>query len=159
MITRLLPEQISDHWNIIKHAVEQSLPPFVSDHPDKMNRVLSSLLSDKIACWAMYDRNEEGAIFDAIILTKITFDDISHTKNFLLYSVYTFRPVTPNHWAEGFLFMSKYALANGCSRMIAYTKVPYLIEMANKYDADASFTFVSFDIGRYKEILNNLSEG
>ena len=58
---------------------------------------------------------------------------------------------------EGFGYMSKYALSQGCDRLIAYTDVPFLIEMAKAYDAEMQ-TFISFDIKKSVQILNRLNE-
>lgn len=158
MITRLLPEQVSNLWDIIKHAIEESLPPIVTRSPDSMNRILASLLSGKTDCWISYTKTEEMSKFDAVILTKLIFDDATHTKNLLLYSVYGYAKMEPRHWMEGFAFMSKYALAQGCDRLIAYTEVPYLIEMAKQYNAEMQ-TFISFDIKKSVQILNKLRGG
>ena len=87
MINRLLPDQISKFWDIIKYALEQTLPPFVIKHSDNMNYILSSLLSGKTSCWVSYEKNEDASKINGIILTKIVFDDATHTKNLLLYSV------------------------------------------------------------------------
>lgn len=157
MINKLLPEQISNLWDIIKYAIEESLPPIVTKNQDSMNRILASLLSGKMSCWISYTKGEKESKFDAVILTKIIFDDATYTKNLLLYSVYGYTKMEPRHWMEGFAFMSKYALAQGCDRLIAYTEVPYLIEMAKQYDAEMQ-TFISFDIKKSVQILNKLSE-
>jgi len=155
MINRLLPEQISNFWNVIKYAIEQSLPPFVTRHSDSMNRILSSLLSGKTSCWASYERGGEGSKFNAIVLTKILYDDTSHTKNLLLYSVYGYTQIEPKFWMEGFAFFSKHAIAQGCDRLVAYTDVPFLIEMAKAYEAEMQ-TFISFNIKKTVEILRCL---
>jgi len=156
MINRLLPEQVSKLWDIIKYAIEESLPPIVTKNSDSMNRILASLLSGKMSCWVLYTKNEGMNRFDAVVLTKIVFDDATYTKNLLLYSVYGYAKMEPRHWMEGFAFMSKYALAQGCDRLLAYTNVPYLIEMAKQYDADMQ-TFISFNINKSVQILNKLS--
>ncbi len=155
MITRLLPDQVSGFWDVIKYAVEQSLPPIVTRHSDSMNRILSSLLSGKTTCWASYGKSEEKSNLNGIILTKLIYDDTTHTKNLLLYSVYGYSKVKEKFWMEGFAFMSKHAIAQGCDRLIAYTDVPFLIEMAKRYNADMQ-TFISFDINKSVQILNNL---
>lgn len=158
MINQLLPDQISAFWDIIKYAIEQSLPPFVTSHSDNMNRVLSSLLSGKTSCWVSYEKSEEGSKLNGVILTKILYDDTTHTKNLLLYSVYGYSKIDPKFWMEGFAFMSKHAIAQGCDRLIAYTDIPFLIEMAKRYDADMQ-TFISFDISKSVQILNKLRGG
>lgn len=156
MITRLLPDQISAHWDVIKYGVERSLPPIVTNNDDKMNRILSSLLSGKTQCWLSYERDGERSKLNAVVLTKMLYDEVSGSKNLLLYSVYGYSQMTQRHWMEGFAFMSKHALAQGCTGLVAYTDVPYLIEMAKQYGAEPNYTFVSFEVKQFVQILNNL---
>ena len=153
MLTRLLPEQISTHWDIIKYAIEQSLPPIVGDHPDKLNRLLSSALSGKLEVWASYTRGKETK-FEAVLVTKILYDDASDTRNLLLYCVYGYSDVPKESWINGFETILKYAKSKGCLQVVAYTTLPYMIELGNKLGGNSDYTFISFDVNRS---LNNLT--
>jgi hypothetical protein len=146
MITKLLPDQISKFWPVVKYAVEQSLPPTVGDHPDKMNRVLSGMLSGKLDVWVSYRHEGEVTKFDGIIVTQILYDDASNTKSLLIYSIYAYESTLPTTWAEGFESLFKYAKSKGCYKCIAYSSVPYVVEQAKKFGADTSFTFISFPL-------------
>lgn len=146
MLTQLTPEQVSKFWSIIKYAVEQSLPPIVGEHPDKMNRLLSAILSGRLEVWASYTRSEEAVKFEAILVTQILYDDASNTKNLLLYCVYGYTVITSSSWLEGFKAVSKYAKSLGCSKIIAYTANENVVELAKKFNADTSFTFISIPV-------------
>ncbi len=147
MLTKLIPEQISKFWPIIKYAIEESVPPTVGEHPDKMNRLLSGMLSGKLDVWASYDHLEDGTTkFNGIAVTQILYDDASNTYSLLFYAVYAYDKTTDKTWLEGYETLSKYAVSKGCTRFIAYSTLPYLIEMANKYGADTSYTFISFPL-------------
>ena len=157
MLTRLLPEQVSKLWDIIKYAIEQSLPPIVGEHPDKMNRILSSLLSNKTQCWASYTRNEDKATFEGIVLTQLLYDDASFTKNLLLYCLYGYTDVDRQSWFKGIKALAKYAKSQGCSQIIAYTDVPYMIEKCRELGGEAKYTLCSFDVDKSVQILNSFS--
>ncbi len=147
MITKLLPDQISKFWPIIKYAVEQSLPPTVGDHPDKMNRILSGMLSGKLDVWASYRHLEDGSTkFDGIGVTQILYDEASDTKSMLIYAVYAYEKTLPSTWSEAFEAISKYAVSKGCGRYVAYSSIPYVIDMAKQFGGDTSFTFISFPL-------------
>lgn len=146
MLTKLLPNQISNFWLIIKYAVEQSLPPTVGDHPDKMNRILSGMLSGKLDVWASYRHEEEVTKFDGIVVTQLLYDDASNTKSLLIYAIYAYEDTLPSTWTEGFEILFKYAKSKGCYRCVAYSSVPYVVEQAKKLGADTSFTFISFPL-------------
>ena len=155
MLTKLLPDQISKFWDIIKYAIEESLPPLAGDHPDRMNRILSALLSSKVQCWASYRREKNNTIFEGVCLTKLLYDDVSDTRNLLLYSVYGYEKTIEETWMEAFLAVAKYAEGLDCNRIVGYTSVPYLVEKAKLYGANTDNVFVSFDISKTsKKIVN-----
>ena len=156
MLTRLLPDQISAFWDIIKYAIEESLPPTVGDHPDKMNRILTSLLSGKMQCWASYERLEGLTKFDGILVTTLIHDDASNTRNLLMYCVYGYDAVSDESWRKGFEAIIKYAKGKKCSRVVAYSDLPYIIEKTKQYGGEAKYTFLSFDVAKFVKLLNNL---
>lgn len=147
MLTKLLPEQISKFWDIIKYAVEQSLPPIVGEHPDKMNRILASALSGKVEVWASYTKGDTNK-FEGIVLTELLFDDVSQTRNLLIYCLYGYTDVNEGSWLHGIQKLGEYAKSRKCSRVVAYSDVPYIIELASKLGAETKYTFISFNLER-----------
>ena len=158
MLTKLLPEQISKFWDVIKYAVEQSLPPIVGESPDKMNRILSSALSGKVEVWASYNKGDKVNKFDGIVLTKMLYDDASDTRNLLIYCLYGYEEVNDVSWFDGFESLVKYAKSRGCLQIIAYSDIPYMIDIAKRLGGEADYTFISFDLGKIVQKLNELNE-
>jgi len=146
MLTCLLPDQISRFWPIIKYAVEESLPPIVGEHPDKMNRILSAMLSGSLEVWASYKK--ESNKFEAILVTQFLYDDASDTKNLLLYCLYGYDSINPDSWTEGFESLFKYAKSKGCHSIMAYSANRHLVELAKKYDGNVDYTFISLEINK-----------
>lgn len=155
MLTKLLPDQISTFWDVIKFAIEESLPPTVGEHPDKMNRILSACMGGSIDVWASYERGEEVNRFEGILLTKILFDDSSGTYNLLIYCMYGYNDVSRDSWLNGFNAILKYAKAKRCSRIVGYTEIPHVVALAKSLGGDTRYTFVSFDVN---SSLNYLTE-
>lgn len=158
MLTKMLPDQISKFWPIIKYAVEESLPPMVGENPDKMNRILSSMISGKLEVWASYRYEEEIIKFEAILVTQLLFDEASGIKNLLLYCVYGYTVITDSSWLEGFKAISKYAKSLGCSGIVAYTANENVVELAKKFGADTSFIFVSIPLNKLVLNQNELED-
>ena len=146
MLTRLLPDQISRFWSVIKYAIQESLPPIAGESPDKMNKILASLLAGRAECWASYVREEEVRRFEGIMITKILRDDISDTKNLLIYCLYGYDSVDNSNWFSGLKALVKYASSKNCHRIIAYTDIPYMIELANKLGGESRYTFITFPL-------------
>jgi len=157
MLTKLIPEQISKFWDIIKYGVEESLPPIVGDHPDKMNRILASLLCNKTDCWISY-RREEGkeTIVEGIALTKIIFDDASNTRNLLLYCIYGYEEIDKNSWNDAFITLVKYAKGHKCNDIVAYSNIPEMIKRAIAVGGEAKYTFISWNVNEIIKKFNRL---
>ena len=158
LVVKLLPEQISAFWDVIKFAIEESLPPIVSDHPDKMNRILSASLRGTIDVWAEYVKEGENVKFEGIALTQMLYDEPSETKNLLIYCLYGYGPIDPGSWARTLVVISKYAKEKGCSQIVTYTSVPHLISLAKGLGADTDYTFISFNVDETIKKLNGLVE-
>jgi hypothetical protein len=144
MLTQLLPDQISKFWPIIKYAIEQSLPPTVGEHPDKMNRMLSAMLRGNLEVWVSYQHPENR--FEAVVVTQIIYDDASNMKNLLLYCVFGYNDISESSWIEAWETVNKYAKGAGCKQIVAYSSNPFIIKQAKKFGGDTSFTFISFTI-------------
>ena len=157
MLTRLLPDQIADVWDIIKYAIEQSLPPIAGEHPDKMNRILSSLLSGKTQCWVSYVRSEKETKFEGVVLTQMLFDEPSYTKNLLMYCLYGYDDVENRSWFKGIEVLAKYAKAQKCNQILAYTDIPYMIEKAKELGGEAKYVLCTFDVDKIVQKLNKLN--
>lgn len=149
MLTKLLPEQISTHWDIVKFAIEQSLPPTVGDHPDKINRILSSLLCGKTQCWVSHIKNEKSSKLEGIVLTQMIYDDASNTKNLLIYCMYGYEGFEDVSWFNGLKALVKYAKSRGCTKVVAYTDSPYITKIVNKLGGESKYTFISFNVNKF----------
>jgi hypothetical protein len=145
MLVQLLSEQVAEYWNIIKYAVEGSLPPIANEAYDKMNRILEALLTDQMQCWVSYREEESGRVLEGILITTITGDFCSDIKSLLVYSLYGFN-ATEQAWAEGFSTISKWAKSKGCNRIIAYTDVPRIIEIIQQLGGEAKYSLVSLPL-------------
>jgi len=146
MLTKLLPEQVSKYWDIIRYAIEQSLPPVAGEGPDKMKKILMSLLSSKSQCWISSDINEESRILEAVLVTRILYDDVSDTKNLLIYCLYGYEHIKQSSYSSGVSTLVKYAESKGCDRIIAYTNFPRVIEMIEKLGGSTTYTFISIPL-------------
>lgn len=156
MLTQLLPDQISRLWDIIKYAIEQSVPPVEGDSPDKMNNILAELLSYKKQCWASYVVDGDERTFEGIIVTQVMDDSTGGTRSLLMYCAYGYSKVAKESWVKGIGTLSKYAESKGCSRILAYTDLPYMIEKARELGGEARYTLVTFNTDKIVRLLNEL---
>jgi hypothetical protein len=159
MLIKLLPDQISKFWDIIKYAVDQSVPPIAGEHPNRLNNILMSALDGSIDVWASVDKSRGGNRFEGVVLTEILFDRPSKTKNLLIYCLYGYDDVDKHSWMTGLKTIVKYAASKGCNQIVAYTEVPYIIELVKNLGGDTKFTFISFNVNQIIKKFNDLNGG
>ena len=142
MLVRLLPEQISYRWDMIKQAIVEALPPYADTSHEAMNNVLMSLLNGSLQCWISV---VDGKV-DAIVTTCIEEDLHSKTKNLLIYSLHGLRKMTGRSWVEGFEAMRKYALGEGCEAIIGITKEEKIIRVVGRFGGDAGWRYLRIPV-------------
>jgi len=142
---------VSSHWGVIKHAIEESLPPIAGGASDRMNNILESILIGTTDCWVSH--NDNGTI-DGLLLTRFVEDDCSKTRNLLIYCVYGFLQRSAKlAWLEGLKSLYKYAFSKNCHRIIGYTDVDSIIKFVKRVGGEAKYTFVSIPVGGRDESL------
>jgi hypothetical protein len=147
MLLRLLPEQVARFWDEIKVGVEAALPPIAGESEDRMNNILTSILSEGIVCWLSYRKHEDHKEVTAIMLTQIVADAPSKTKSVLIYALYSpDDSIGLDGWIEGYRALAEYGRSVGCSRITAYSDNPKIITMAERFRADLAYRFISVPI-------------
>ena len=148
MLVKLTPDQISQLWDMIKYALENSPPLTVDVNYDSwINGILTSAMDGSISVWASYNKKHEKAKFEGIALTSFELDRFIKKKSLLIYYVFTFVLAAEKSWTEAITTLAKYAKSRNCTRIVAYSNVPEMIGVAKKLGADTSITFISFNVG------------
>ncbi len=138
MLIRLLPEQISHRWDMIKRTIAETSPPYADTSPGALNNILMSLLNGSLQCWISVVDGE----VDAIATTCIEEDIHSGARNVLMYSVFALRQTTSKSWIEAFEAIRKYARGERCEAMVLITKEPKIIKIAEKFGGDTGWRYV-----------------
>lgn len=146
MLLKMLPEQVSDRWDMFKDGIEENLPTTNDEDPEKMNNILSAILCEEIQCWVSYREpvgsDKEGV---ALVLTTTVDDLITNTRSLILYLVWAWSKTQASDWIEGFDAMLKFAKLMKCHRVIAYSNEEKIISIAKKFNAEMQ-TFMSFPV-------------
>ena len=146
MLLRLMPEQVSYHWKIIKKSILESLPRIDHEKADKINNILAMLLNGNMQCWTSYRIEKKEKIIEAIIITTTLADGCSGVSSLLIYCLYGFRKISKGSWLEGLDALKKYAKSIGCSRVIGYTEVDDIIDFVKAVKGEAKYTFISISV-------------
>lgn len=146
MLVKLLPDQVSEHWDEISLAIRQALPPFVANSDRSMVNILKAILGDDMQCWILYSSDDEGGSIYAIMTTKVEVDEISDTKCLLIYTFYASKPLTNQLVHSGFETLKKFASGQGCYKIIAYTDIPKMGQLWESLGGVAGTTFLELEV-------------
>ena len=142
---KLFPENVVGNWDIVKFAIRNSLPPSAQDTPDKMTRVLESIVAGELDVWVYYTYDTEVHVKN-ILTTKIIRDTETDTKSLLIYSVYSFDHTTQEYWEEALMKLKEYAQANGCVAVTGFSKDEYVLRFVESVGGDTSVRFVKIPV-------------
>lgn len=144
LLLRMLPEQVSDKWNLFAPLIEKSLPPTVVNGRRRMANVLRSVLMDELVVWVYQGRESEEAKY--VVTTLERTEPVSLTKDLLIYSFTGLGGhIRPDEVQDGFSKLAKYAKSRGCLSIVAYANEQRIIDflVANGAKADYSFIQIS----------------
>jgi hypothetical protein len=148
MLVKLMPDQIAENWELFSRSLSLGLPPGMSASPERMNDLLTSLLSGIAILWAghSYDKKEDKSTVHTIIMTTVIVDPISDMKSLYIYAAVALHVMEMQEYVDMYNLINRYAKASGCERIITYTSNERLAEVLKKYDALTDFRFVSLDV-------------
>ena len=144
MLVRLLPDQVAENWEMLKHGIEEAMPPIIIGTPDKMNNLFESLLIGKMVCWASMVSDEE---MEGFLITTIQEDGISGTRSFLVFCIYSFSNSSSDlTWQEGLRKLADVARTQRCDQIIGYTTDDGIAKFVERIGGDASQRFITIPL-------------
>lgn len=150
MLVRLLPDQVSDNWSLIKQAIEETLHPTYDESPEKTNNIFESLLLGSMVCWASMKKKDDVSYLEGILITTVMEDKFSKTRNLLVYCIYSFtNQSTDLSWEQGLCQLIEFGRSLRCTKLVGYTRNKNIIKYAQRIGADLD-TFISIPL--YKNL-------
>jgi hypothetical protein len=145
MLIKLLPDQISKNWEKLKTAVLNALPPIAPYlGTDTEINLLQALVNDKLQMWAVC-RDRNGMV-NAVVTTEIVIDFATKTKHLVIYTLYGVDKMMREDFTDGLKALKQFARANGCTKIIAYTNIDKVIELAQILGGTVDWKVIAFAI-------------
>ncbi len=146
MIIRLEPEQISAFWDIFKFGIANSARTDLILNGDSLNNTLKNLLSGQSQAWLVFEDTKEGRDVLGIVVSYISIDSVSETRNLIIYALYGFKPADDSIWLDGIEKLRLFAEANRCQNLIGYTTSELLQSKLEKFNFKTTFQVVAFPV-------------
>ena len=90
---------------------------------------------------------EEGKnVVYGFVITTVMEDFLSGIRNLLIYSLFGARPIEDSMWVRGLETMRKYAKANRCVKVMAYSNIDRIEEIVKSLGGEIEWKFISFPV-------------
>lgn len=142
MLVKLLPENVTDNWDVVKESIRKSLPSFAIDTPDKITRILESIILGHLEVWVYYEFEDDKLHIKNITTTSIVTDPESQTKNLLIYTSYSFHHTELDDWSQGLTDLKEYAKSNDCAAITAFTRDAHILKFLASIGAETETRFI-----------------
>ena len=121
MLVQLQPDQISVMWEGIRFSVLSADRVPEELQQDYAITLLQNLLSGNIQCWIVYGMEGEDKVLYAIATTSIIDEKIFGAKILRVNTLYGYRQLSDEMYAEGLDTFKKFAKSRGCKALIVET--------------------------------------
>lgn len=144
-ILHLLPDQIMEHWHFIKDAMERAFPPMTNATPETFLEIQEQFLLGEMDCWFGVESIDAQEII-AVMTTKVVVEDVTKTKNMLIFSVTTYMPHNADLWIYGYKALSRFAASKGCNKIISFSNDANVLRIAKGLGADVEWRLIQLEI-------------
>ena len=150
MLLRMSPADATKYWTVIQNKIRPSLPPIVDEMEVMLGNLLLAIQREDMTVWLIYEEIEGQKVSKGLYFTTVVYDAITNTKNILAYALVnlTDAKIQDATWKNLLDTISKFGAQYGCSKIVAYSRNPYGIELAKRHGCDTSWTLVSYDIAQ-----------
>ena len=146
MLVLLSQAQAAERWQLIRASLESALPPILKASPERFTNILKALLAGDMQCWIADVEAGTKRELLAVIITCFSVDEVSGTKNFMIYSMQGFQFIPPEEWRAGWATLVAFAKSNGCDRMCAYTNSRSIVKMWSEMGGHVDYVFATVDL-------------
>jgi hypothetical protein len=141
-LVRVIPEKVMEYWYQIRECIVAALPPYIEATEQNFLKIQEQLLIGNLHCWMISD----GIMVYGVATTRFTVDEISSQKNLLLYTVTLIEEHPEELWSDGLKTLGKFAIANGCRSILAYSSQPSVLHIAKKYGGNVDTHLIQFTL-------------
>ncbi len=141
MLVMLMPDQVMRYWDLVKEGLEETLPPYVTNSPNKMEDIQMGLLIGKAQCWLFI--NNEPTV-KCVVITRTIHDDLTDSEIFEITSLRSFNKILGEEWVEGFETIKKYAYGCKCDKIVFYSDNEIMLKITGKLGFKPTYVYSEY---------------
>lgn len=135
-------EQVVEMWPVIKTALRLSAAPTADTNEQKLTNIYKTLLSGLATCFMTGNRRKPRTV----IVTTISVEAVSLTKNLLIYCAHGFEKERSEVYIDIISRLKDYADAKECDNIICYVWNDKMKDLLQKYGAECNYTLAVFPL-------------
>ena len=140
----LTGNEVGERWPIIKAALKLSSAPTADTNEEKLKNILRALLSGTAVCWMTGNQRRPRTL----VVTTMSIEEISGTKNLLIYCAHAFEKETPQQYTEMLEGIKDYAISMGCDNILSYVWNEKMVKLLKLYGAECNYTLCVFPVSK-----------
>lgn len=145
MLLQLTTNQIAEHWDELKEHLVHTLGPVEVLDETSLNQILESLLSGNAHAWVVVGDEEPPKVY-AMAVTCFSYDVGTNSKSLTIYSLSGYRFISEELWRDALKTIKRFAAREDCRRVIAYTRVKRIIQVAQGVGGDVGTTMIFWEV-------------
>ncbi|MFA5448634.1 MAG: hypothetical protein WC233_10210 [Sphaerochaeta sp.] len=142
MLIKLTVDQVANLWlSGLKASIMEAMPAHVRRDEQTANNVLTRLMAEMALCWAIV---EEDIVW-GFVVTSLSTDYLSNTRNLILHAVYGFEEIPPQILVDAYNTINKYASAKDCTNIFVHSNSSIVLKTARKYGGSVN-SFITIPV-------------
>ena len=142
VVYRVQPAAIHLIWSKILTGIQEAAPVTNSRSAQAYTNVLAALVSERAQCFVVADPTQDPPAVRGFLITILQSDPLTSEKHLLIYVAYGFEHIPEEAWDKVYEALAKFAKANSCTGMIAFTKNPVVVKLCLRYGALQDIIFL-----------------
>jgi len=146
MIEQILPSKVGDYWHLIRKSAEVALPPYVENSEQSLVNILKCLINGDLQAYFIIGSVNNEAQLIGVVLTQISVDPITGSRNLTVFSIYAYTNVSIAVWGELKRFLQVYAKSQSCNKILTLTNDAGVIKLMEKFGASKLWSLMEMPI-------------
>lgn len=144
IFTKYPIENIEKFWDGIAKSIKENLPPTVYGLKVSTDYILTKLLTDEMQMWVFMDDEREGV--HGFIITAFSEELAFKIRQLIVYAAVSVIHIPNEEWSKAFGIVKDFAYKYECSKILAYTNNPRVIEIVNTLGGSAEYHLAVLEV-------------
>ena len=148
MLLKLSDDQVVRYWEDIKDAIVAAVPPLAESGIAHTTQLLENILMGQLQVWILAESKGNDLAVDTkgTVVTTVWKDIGTGARSLLIYALWGYSFIEAPLWQDGLETLRKFARAERCTKIVSYSKVPRIIQIAEGLGANTETRLITLEV-------------